>query len=116
MKIYVDELPKNCKECPLYRSGKLKIQKNGRYIDADTCVLGNYYKFQEMDDEIDTCQLQSTQSLKDQIVKDIKNRLAAKRIKVQNEFHCYPQSVVFWEDIVYILDKVKGENNGKINP
>lgn len=76
MKIYVDEMPKNCKECPLYRSGKLKIQKSGRYIDADTCVLGNYYKFQEIDNEIDTCPLETTQFLKQQVraevVKEIK--------------------------------------------
>ena len=55
--IYVDELPKNCEECSLHRSGCLKIKKGARYIDAETCVLGNFYKFQEIDNEIDTCPL-----------------------------------------------------------
>jgi hypothetical protein len=78
MKIYVDELPKNCKECPLYRSGKLKLQKGARYIDAETCVLGNFYKFQEIDDEIDTCPLETTQSqnqqVREEMVEEIKEK------------------------------------------
>ena len=52
MKIYVDEMPNNCKECPLHRSGYLKFKKGARYIDAETCVLGNFYKFQEIDNEM----------------------------------------------------------------
>lgn len=73
MKIYVDELPKNCKECPLHRSGCLKVKNGGRYIDAETCVLGNFYKFQEIDDEIYTCPLETTQSLKQQVRKEVCN-------------------------------------------
>ena len=40
MKIYVDELPKSCKECPLYRSGRLvdeifeEIQKIDQQIKS----------------------------------------------------------------------------------
>lgn len=113
MKIYVDELPKNCEECPLHRSGRLKLQKCARYIDAETCVLGNFYKFQEIDDEIDTCPLVTTQSLKQQarteVVEEIKKRLAKQRMKMQDDTHCYPQTVVHWQDIIAILDQVKGE-------
>ena len=114
MKIYVSELPKNCKECPLHRSGMLKIKKGARYIEAETCVLGNYYKFQEIDDEIDTCPLETTQDLKQQVreevVEEIKERLAQQRIKAQDDTHYYLQSVVHWQDIVAILDQVKGRN------
>lgn len=117
MKIYVDELPKNCEECPLHRSGRLKLQKGARYIDAETCVLGNFYKFQEIDDEIDTCPLETTQSLKQQVreevVEEIKKRLAKQRTKMQDDTHCYLQSAVYWQDIVAVLDQVKGENNVK---
>lgn len=121
MKIYVDEIPKNCKECPLYRSGKLKIQKGGRYIDADTCVLGNYYKFQEIDDEIDTCQLMSAQSLKQQVreeaVEEIRKAIGKKSIHMytDNAFTQYKeygsQLAISWYDVNKILDQVKGENN-----
>ena len=71
MKIYVDKLPKNCTECPLHRSGGLKLQKGARYIDAETCVLGEFYKFQEIDNEIDTCPLETTQSLKQQVREEV---------------------------------------------
>ena len=117
MKIYVDELPNNCKECSLHRRGCLKVKKGGRYIDAETCVLGNFFKFQEIDDEIDTCPLETTQSLKQQVreevVDEIKKRLAEQRTKMQDDTHCYPHTVVCWQDIVEILDQVKGENNVK---
>jgi len=55
-KIYVGELPKDCSECPMCRSGNLKLQKKGRYIEAKQCVFGQY-KYQTIDDEIDTCPL-----------------------------------------------------------
>lgn len=117
MKIYVDELPNNCKECSLHRSGCLKIKKGARYIDAETCVLGNFYKFQEIDDEIDTCPLTTTQSLKQQVRKEvvekIKKRLEKQRTKMQDDTHCYLQSAVHWQDIVEILDQVRGESNVK---
>ena len=71
MKIYVDELPKNCKECSLHRSGCLKFKRGERYIDAETCVLGDFYKFQEIDNEIDTCPLETTQSLKQQVREEV---------------------------------------------
>ena len=56
MDIYVSELPKDCSECPMCRSGNLKLQKKGRYIEAEQCVFGQY-KYQTIDDEIDTCPL-----------------------------------------------------------
>lgn len=114
MKIYVDELPKNCEECPLHRSGRLKIQKGARYIDAETCVLGNFYKFQEIDDEIDTCPLVTTQSLKlqarEEVVEEIREKFNA---EVRNHFCPNPSSVDFItlciSEVEEFLDQVKGE-------
>ena len=110
MNIYVDELPKNCKECPLHRSGMLKLQKGARYIDAETCVLGNYYKFQEIDNEIDTCPLETTQSLKQQVreevVEDI--RQLCEKEKSDNDL-----AWLGFKKLNRILDQVKGENNVK---
>lgn len=109
MTIYVSEMPKNCKECPLYRSGKLKIQKRGRYIDADTCVLGNYYKFQEIDNEIDTCPLATTQSLKQQVREEVVEKIIK---AIDDKFNCLGYVEEKFEDVKkYILDQVKGENN-----
>ena len=113
MKIYVDELPKNCEECPLHRSGCLKFKKGARYIDAETCVLGNFYKFQEIDDEIDTCPLQTTQSLKQQVreevVEEIKAELNKQKLVMKSDFSPREEEAIPWQDIVAILDQVKGE-------
>lgn len=109
MKIYVDELPKSCKECPLYRSGRLKVKKGARYIDAETCVLGNFYKFQEIDDEIDTCPLETTQSLKQQVreevVEEIKKQLAQENQQLKQ------QLAEKDKEIAYMTKQAKKFNN-----
>lgn len=108
MKIYVDELPKNCKECPLYRSGGLKIQKYGRYVDAEACVLGNYYKLRGIDDEIDTCPLETIQSLKKQIREEAIDEVIK---SIDDKFNCLGYIEENFENIKkYILEKIKGEN------
>ena len=109
MKIYVDELPNNCKECPLYRSGRLKMQKGARYVDIETCVLGNFYKFQEIDNEIDTCPLETTQALQHQVREEV----VEETIKaIDDKFNCLGYVEEKFEDVKkYILDQVKGENN-----
>lgn len=108
MKVYVDELPKNCKECPLYRSGKLKVKKGARYIDIETCVLGNFYKFQEIDDEIDTCPLETTQSIKQQVREEVVEeiRILCEKEKEENDL-----AWLGFKKLNRILDQVKGENN-----
>lgn len=41
-------------------------------------------------------------------MEEIKKRLAKQRTKMQDAIHCYPQTVVSWQDIVSILEQVKG--------
>lgn len=108
MKVYVDELPKNCKECPLYRSGKLKVKKGARYIDIETCVLGNFYKFQEIDDEIDTCPLETTQSIKQQVREEVVEeiRILCEKEKEENDL-----AWLGFKKLNRILEQMKGENN-----
>ena len=78
MRIYVDELPKSCEECPMCRSGKLKLQRKGRYVEVEQCVFGQY-KYQTMDDEIDTCPLLSladyTKQVRKEVVQEIRNKI-----------------------------------------
>lgn len=106
MKIYVDELPKNCEECPLHRSGCLKLKKGARYIDAETCVLGNFYKFQEIDNEIDTCPLTTTQYLKQQVRKEVVEEIIK---DIDDKFNCLGYVEEKFEDVKkYILDEQKG--------
>lgn len=125
MKIYVSELPKNCDECPLHRSGRLKLQKGARYIDAKTCVLGNFYKFQEIDDEIDTCPLETTQSLKLQVREEAVEEIREKTKNIKENILTYYGENGVINDMDYgqiyglnkllrILDQVKGENDVNI--
>ena len=114
MKIYMSELPKNCKECPLYRSGRLKVKKGARYIDAETCVLGDFYKFQEIDDEINTCPLETTQSLKQQVREEVVEEIREKfNTEVRSHFCPNPSCVDFItlciSEVEEFLDQVKGE-------
>ena len=74
MRIYVDELPNSCEECPMCRSGKLKLQRKGRYIEAEQCVFGQY-KYHTIDDEIDTCPLQSLSDYTKQVRKEVLSEL-----------------------------------------
>lgn len=75
MKIYVDGLPKSCVECPMCRSGNLKLKKNGRYVEANTCVLGLFYKYHSIDDEINTCPLKTIQSVQNQKAVEVLEKL-----------------------------------------
>lgn len=78
MKVYVDKLPKCCEECPMCRSGKLKLQRNGRYVEAEQCIFGQY-KYQTIDDEIDTCPLQPlsdyTKQVRKKVCEEIRNKI-----------------------------------------
>ena len=107
MKIYVDEIPKCCKECPMCRSGKLKLQRKGRYIDTEQCVFGQY-KYQNIDDEIDTCPLQSLADYTKQVRKEMCERLD----KIIEKYLCkkgrYRESL----DISSIIKQVMKEDLG----
>lgn len=105
MKIYVSELPKCCNDCEL-----------GYFYDCQYCSLRPDLAAQDIWVEKEKhCPLLSTQSLKQQVreevVDETKNRLAEQRTKMQDDTHCYPQIVVHWQDIIAILDQVKGEKN-----
>ena len=80
MRIFVDELPKSCEECPMCRSGKLKLQRKGRYVEVEQCVFGQY-KYQTIDDEIDTCPLQTIADHDKQVRKQVCDGLAISLIK-----------------------------------
>ena len=120
MKVYVDELPKSCEECPMCRSGKLKLQLKGRYVEAEQCVFGQY-KYQTIDDEIDTCPLQSLTDYTKQVRKEVCEEIEKIYFKQKQEIH--EQIEDMSTDIAYwsghsdrldvfgfeILDQIQGE-------
>ena len=73
MKIYVDELPKNCKECPLETTQSLK------------------------------------QQVREEVVEEIKAELNKQKLVMKSDFRPREEEAIPWEDIVAILDQVKGE-------
>ena len=88
--------------------------------DASDCITINGIKFSYEQmliiDEVNNNYRMNIKKLNQQlksqaeIVDNIKKRLARRREKMQNDTHSYPQTVVCWQDIVAILDQVKGEN------
>lgn len=103
MKVYVDELPKNCEECPMCRSDKLKLQRKGRYVEAEQCVFGQY-KYQIIDDEIDTCPLQSlsdyTKQVRKKVCEEIRNKI--EQVKLIYEWKGEETTI---EDIIAKIEK-----------
>lgn len=83
IEVYVNELPKSCVECPMCRSGNIKLKKNGRYVEANTCVFGLFYKYHSIGDEIDTCPLKTIQSVQNQkaveVLEKVKGRVKSLR-------------------------------------
>lgn len=102
MKIYVDKKEEDLIEDSLY---------------ADNTRLISEFNHEESELEYDDCELIDIgihdRQVREEVVDEIKNRLAKQRTKMQDDTHCYPQTVVCWQDIVAILDQVKGESNVK---
>lgn len=102
MKIYVDELPKSCAECKclgvfdwcncLKDCVSDEIKNNKRHVLCPLKPLSDH-----------------TKQVRGEVADEIKKRLAEQRMKMQDDTHCYLQSAVYWQDIVAILDQVKGE-------
>jgi hypothetical protein len=112
MKVYVDELPKSCEECLMCRSGKLKLQRKGRYVEAEQCVFGQY-KYQTIDDEINTCPLQSLADYTKQVRKEAVQELKEK-LKSKEEFHPEDEFTIdydfyYKEDVEDVLNEIQGE-------
>ena len=119
MKIYVDELPKNCKECPFMidrgelKSSRLCYEKN--FVNCD-CKLNPNIGYIGIT-KPHGCPLATTQSLKQQVreevVEDIRAELNKQKLVMKSDFHPREEEAIPWQDIVAILDQVKGESNVK---
>lgn len=107
MRIFVDELPNNCEECPMCRSGKLKLQRKGRYIEAEQCVFGQY-KYHTIDDEIDTCPLQSLSDYTKQVRKEVCDGLTLPLIK-----HFQKDAEFAVEEICKWIEEYKNQLQGE---
>ena len=102
MKVYVDELPKSCKECPC-----LDYESDCQLLSSEDM------DWKGINRKHTKCPLQSLSEYNNQIINDFvysaKSALIDKIKHMKNEEHCYLQKVVKWEDILNILNKL-GEN------
>lgn len=116
LKYKIEQLKQSQKQLAIEELRKLHAIKD----DASDCITINGIKFSYEQmliiDEVNNNYRMNIKKLNQQlksqaeIVDNIKKRLARRREKMQNDTHSYPQTVVCWQDIVAILDQVKGEN------
>lgn len=107
MKIYVDELPKNCNDCEL-----------GYFYDCQYCSLRpDLARKDEWCEKEKHCPLLSAQSLKQQVreevVEEIREKFNKKVLYVKIDGLYSHVKAIKFDDVNKILDQVKGENNVK---
>ena len=107
MKVYVDEIPKCCKECRFYAlqwCHAVEKEKGTMFISYD-----------KSKDKNNLCPLTTTQSLKQQVreevVEETRAELNKQKLVMKSDFHPREEEAIPWQDIVAILDQVKGESN-----
>lgn len=120
--IYFEKnLPKNCGGCPFQYDGI-----SCEALEYDYCpeelgrCLDSKYGTAAYDDAIfdrrySKCPLQTTQFLKQQVreevVEEIKAELNKQKLVMKSDFRPREEEAIPWQDIVAILDQVKGESN-----
>ena len=109
MKIYVDgELPKCCRECGFCCKDDLGCCCQG-LGDGGVYILDEILK----EKRLNSCPLETTQSLKQQVraevVEETRAELNKQKLVMKSDFHPREEEAIPWQDIVAILDQVKGE-------
>ena len=109
IKVYVEELPKNCKECPFVidrgecNSSRLCFGEN--FVNCD-CKLNPNMSYIGIT-KPHGCPLETTQPLKQQVREEVVEEIIN---AIDDKFNCLGYVEEKFEDIKkYILDQVKGE-------
>ena len=112
MEYFVDEMPRDCASCKHYHMNcadgyscsKLRKEIHPNFSE------GIGYRHQD-------CPLQSivdyTKQVREEVVEEIKAELNKKKLVMKSDFRPREEEAIPWEDIVAILDQVKGESNVK---
>ena len=100
MKVYVDELPKDCIDCPCESEYYCNLLNE----DVGCCKWGEIHK---------NCPLQSladyTKQVRKEVLKEIKEKLKGKEIfHPEDEFEI-DYDFYYKEDVEEILDQLQGE-------
>lgn len=102
MEVYVDELPKCCKECQFYALQWCNaVEKK-----AESRLFISYDKSNEKNN---LCPLETTQSIKQQVREEVVEKIIK---AIDDKFNYLGYVEEKFEDVKkYILDQMKGENN-----
>lgn len=112
MEYFVDEIPRDCASCKHYHMNcadgyscsKLRKEIHPNFSE------GIGYRHQD-------CPLQSiadyAKQVREEVVEEIKAELNKQKLVMKSDFRPREEEAIPWEDIVAILDQVKGENNVK---
>lgn len=97
MKVYVEELPKDCLDCPCESEYYCNLLKE----NVGCCKWGEINK---------NCPLQPiadyTKQVRKEVAEEIKSALRKNVAKMMGYRHCYPESAIYWDEVVAILDKI----------
>lgn len=110
MEYFVDEMPRDCASCKHYHMNcadgyscsKLRKEIHPNFSE------GIGYRHQD-------CPLQSiadyTKQVREEVVEEIKAELNKQKLVMKSDFSPREEEAIPWQDIVAILDQVKGESN-----
>ena len=108
MTIYVSELPKCCRECGFCCKDDLGCWCQG-LGDGGVYISDEILK----EKRLNTCPLETTQSLKQQVreevVEETKAELNKQKLVMKSDFRPREEEAILWEDIIEVLKQVKGE-------
>ena len=106
MRIYVDELPNNCSDCPCYDYEYSCCN----VTDIDLCITDNFSRYEQRHKNCPLLSLADhTKQVRKEMVEEIKKKLPDFIYNFQ-EPETPRTKVVELEDIKYILDQIQGNN------
>ena len=106
MKVYVDEVPKDCFECPCFEGIETPAFCPCRLDFIENDKVQNYHKFDECNDNI--CPLKSLSEHDNQVRKEVCEKIRKFAYDTFKEFGCFDEV-----DLEHILDQIQGESNVK---
>lgn len=94
MKVYVDFKDLDAEDMPSNISNKYNLQI--RSING-----GSDYKNIKIQSLADY-----TKQVRKEVAEEIKSALRKNVAKMMGDRHCYPESAIYWDEVVTILDKI----------
>lgn len=108
MKVYVNELPKCCIDCPCYDDESISCSASEKWLDLT--IEDNFHRFKQRHKD---CPLQSltdyTKQVRKEVLQEVKVALREKIRLMQSDEHCYPENAIDWHTIVDTIKQIQGE-------